>query len=506
MQRTSLEEFRRLATQRRIVPVVHQLLADLTTPVAGLLRLASTGEPVVLLESVEQGERWSRWSFLGRRPLAQLVTRGQSVEVIGDVGVVLPADQGALEALRTLLAANPADPAEGLPPLCTGVVGFLGYDVVREIEHLPDMPLDDRNLPDSVLWVVGEMAAYDHWKQRVHLVVNSLIPDGTSDADLATIYASACERLDHLAADGAGHLDEPLLSPPSASSAAAEVRRRSTSDEYQRSVRQAKEYIAAGDIFQVVISQRFDVELEADPVDLYRSLRQINPSPYMFFLRTPELTLVGASPESLVRVEGDTVVSRPIAGTRRRGATDDADSALAEELLNDPKERAEHVMLVDLARNDVARVSQPGTRYVAEFMTIEYFSHVIHMTSEVQGTLKPHVDLVDVFKSNFPAGTLSGAPKVRAMEIIDELEPFKRGPYGGAVGWFGFQGEMDTAIVIRTVVVDSQGVAYAQAGAGLVADSDPQAEDAECRTKAAAVLAAITAARAMRTASSSAAQ
>jgi anthranilate synthase component 1 len=498
MDCTSLEEFRLLANERRIVPVVGQVLADLTTPVAGLLRLAKDGEPVVLLESVEQGERWSRWSFLGRRPLAQLSARGNVVEVTGDLGVEVPLESGLLTALRVLFAEHSTKPISGLPPLCTGLVGFLGYDVVREIEHLPDTPVDDRNLPDAELWLVGEMAAYDHWKQRVHLVVNTLLAADASMAEVDAAYNRACERLNQLALDGAQPLDEPLINPPAKSIPPADVTRRSISSQYQDAVKAAKEFIAAGDVFQVVVSQRFDLELKADPIDLYRALRQINPSPYMFFFRTSQLTLVGASPEALVRVDGDVVVARPIAGTRRRGVSEAEDQVAAHDLLADPKERAEHVMLVDLARNDVARVSVPGSRSVPEFMSVEYFSHVIHMTSEVQGTLRPNIDLVDVLRSTFPAGTLSGAPKVRAMEIIDELEPLKRGPYAGVVGWFGFQREMDAAIAIRTVVVTPDGMAFVQAGAGLVADSDPATEDVECQSKAAAVLTAISAARAMR--------
>ncbi len=503
--------FRRLARSHRVVPVWRTLLADLTTPVAAFLRLCGddeTGRPGFLLESVDHGGRWSRWSFVGRDPRARLVSRHGQLTVTGELPAGILADDGVLAALERLLehyrAPAPSDYGDAgaaLPPLHSGVVGYLGYDVVREVERLPDAPADDRGWPDAVLSVIGELAAYDHWNQQATLVVNTFLDGDPVDEDLDAMYDAAVARLDAMAADGAEPLDEPLVVAPDAGDVPPVVSSMPTGS-YQAAVEAAKEYILSGDIFQVVLSQRFDVDLDADPLDVYRVLRRINPSPYMYYVREEELTLVGCSPEPMVQLLEDQVISRPIAGTRFRGRTDEHDRQLAAELLEHPKERAEHIMLVDLARNDVGRVVEYGTCHVDELMTLERYSHVMHLTSQVSGTLAAGRTPIDVLRATLPAGTVSGAPKVRAMEIIDELEPAHRGPYAGVVGYLDFSGNIDTAIAIRTMVVDPPGPdgrrrASVQAGAGVVADSVPDDEELETRNKAKALLSAIPAAVAM---------
>jgi anthranilate synthase component 1 len=494
--RPSREEFRALARTHTVIPVWRELLADLTTPVAAFARLVGD-EPGFLLESVEHGERWSRWSFIGRRPLATLTSRGLTVEATGTLPDAVPLDRGILAAVEAILAAWRAPQLDDLPPLHGGIMGYLGYDVVREVEHLPDAPADDTGHPDAMVSVIGQLAAYDHWRQRVSLIENVLVAPGLSDAELDARYDAALGHLDQLARDGARPLDEPLVEPPDPDDPLPEVRSTMASDTYCRAVEVAKEHILAGDVFQVVLAQRFDFDLDAHPFDLYRVLRQVNPSPYMYFVRQPGVTLVGSSPEPMVQLLDGTVISRPIAGTRRRGHTDEEDRRLGAELREHPKEVAEHVMLVDLARNDVGRVVEFGSEQVDEMMTLERYSHVMHLTSQVSGQLRDGLSAIDVLRATLPAGTVSGAPKVRAMEIIDTLEPTKRGPYAGVVGYLDFSGNIDTAIAIRTLVVDDDGCASVQAGAGVVADSVPEHEDLECHNKARALLAAVPAARRM---------
>jgi len=491
---TTRDEFRALAATYRVVPVYRELLGDLITPVAAYLRCVQD-EPGFLLESVENGERWSRFSFVGRRPHARLVAYGNQVNVTGDLSQDVPLTEGVLAAVAVLLEKYRAPRIDGLPPLTAGLVGYLGYDVVREVEHLPSPSTDDRDLPDAVLEVIGELAVFDHWRQRVTLIANALLPADASEAEIDAAYDDALERLDQLAADGARPIDEPLVVPPE-QSANPEVESSLSSEAFCAAVETAKDYIRAGDIFQVVLSKRFGFDLDADPLDVYRVLRQINPSPYMYYLNGPEVTLVGCSPEPLVQVIDDKVVSRPIAGTRRRGRTEEHDRLMAAELMEDPKERAEHIMLVDLARNDLGRVVEYGSMEIDEMMVLELYSHVMHLTSQVSGKLAAPNSVIDVIRATMPAGTVSGAPKVRAMEIIDELEPVKRGPYSGVVGYIDFTGNLDTAIAIRTMVVAGNR-AWIQAGAGVVADSDPQLEDKECGNKANGLLAAIESARAM---------
>ena len=491
----SREEFRALAARHRVVPVWRELLADLITPVAAFSRIVGD-EPGFLLESTEHDNRWSRFSFMGCRPRARIVAHGRRLEVTGDDLGPLPAEAGVLAALDVILDRFRAPSLPGLPPLHSGVVGYLGYDVVREVEHLPNPPPDDLGFPDAILDVIGGVVAFDHWRQRATLIHNVILPSEPPTELVDAAYDRALAALDDLARAGAQPRPEPLLRPPDGNDPLPETSAGFTPEDYHGAVRAAKEHILAGDIFQVVLSERFDFDLGADPFHLYRALRQINPSPYMYFLRQPEVTLVGSSPEPLVQLRGGRVVSRPIAGTRPRGADEQEDRRLAGNLAEDPKELAEHLMLLDLARNDLGRVVRPGTLRTDEQMTLEYYSHVMHMTSQVSGELAEGHSPVDVLRATLPAGTVSGAPKVRAMEIIDDLEPTKRGPYAGVVGYLDFSGNLDTAITIRTVAI-RDGRAHLQAGAGIVADSDPESEELECRAKARALLAAVHAARTM---------
>jgi anthranilate synthase component 1 len=502
--RPSRDEFRALARDHTVVPVWQELLADLITPVAAFARLTRDGEPGFLLESVEHGERWSRWSFVGRRAVATLVARGRHVDVEGELPAGIPLGDGILAAVEALLGHYRSPTLEDLPPLHGGLMGYLGYDVVREVEHLPHVPTDDRGHPDAVLSVIGELAAFDHFAQRVTLIANALVAPGASDDELDRAYDDAVARLQRLAADGAAPLPEPLLEPPPTDDPLPEVTSSMGAAAYCQAVEAAREHILAGDIFQVVLAQRFDLDLDADPFDVYRVLRQINPSPYMYFVRTPEVTLVGSSPEPMVKLVDGTVISRPIAGTRRRGRTEEEDRRLGAELREHPKEIAEHVMLVDLARNDVGRVVAFGTEKVDEMLVLERYSHVMHLTSQVSGRLAEGRTPIDVLRATLPAGTVSGAPKVRAMEIIDDLEPVKRGPYAGVVGYLDFSGNIDTAIAIRTMVIGPDGRASVQAGAGVVVDSVPEHEDLECHNKARALLAAVPGARRMTAARRSA--
>ncbi len=483
-------EFRRLAAERPIIPISCELLADLTTPVAAFERIVGD-EPGFLLESVERGGHWSRFSFLGRRPLGRITARGRRLTLSG-AAQGLPEGEGVLAALEELGRRFALPAIEGLPPLHSGAVGYLSYDVVREVERLPSPAVDDRGLPTAEIEIIGQLAVFDHSRQRVTLVQNVEVGGGGEGVDDA--YDRALDDLASFAAAGAQGGEEPLLQPYDFDEPLPETEANRTDGDYCAAVDTAKEHILEGDIFQVVLSQRFDFDLGAEAFHFYRALRQINPSPYMYFLRTPGLEMAGSSPEPLVKLTDGKVISRPIAGTRPRGGDEQADRRLAEELASDPKELAEHLMLLDLARNDLGRVSRPGSMRVDEEMTLEYYSHVIHLTSQVSGELSEGMTPVDVLRATLPAGTVSGAPKVRAMEIIDELEPTRRGPYAGVVGYVDFSGNLDTAIAIRTLIARN-GRAWVQAGAGIVADSQPEAEDAECRAKARGLLAAVPMAR-----------
>ncbi len=500
----SLERFRSMARLHRIVPVWRELVADTFTPVAAFLQIVGTEDTSgFLLESVEGGERWGRYSFIGRNPLATIVTNGTEVTTRGDLDLDALCDggvtgsHGILEALESILSACDSPDLPDLPPLHAGLVGYLGYDVVREVEHLPDTPTDDQGQPDAILAVIGQLAAFDHWRQRVVLIDNVVIDPAWTDGELEQAYNEAEARLDDLAADCVRPTPEAPRRLPPRQPAPSDVSRTMSDQMYMDAVLAAKELVVAGDIFQVVLSQRFDLgQLGVDPFDVYRVLRLVNPSPYLYFLRFPEVTVVGASPEPMVRLREGTVISRPIAGSRPRGQTPEEDALFAAQLAEDPKELAEHVMLIDLARNDVGRVVSFGTEKMDEVMVVERYSHIMHMTSQVSGQLAPGKGPIDVLRATLPAGTLSGAPKVRAMEIIDELEPTKRGVYGGVVGYLDFSGNLDTAIAIRTMTVTPDGHASVQAGAGIVADSDPASENAECAHKAAALLSAVAMTRA----------
>jgi anthranilate synthase component 1 len=494
--RPSLETFRELAREHAVVPVWREVLADLETPLSAYVKLVGEREGF-LLESVEHAERWGRFSFLGRDPARTFVTRGRTVEWVdgSEPPEGVPTDQGTLAALEALCAQFRAPKLPELPPFHGGIVGWMGYDTVREIERLPNVPPDDLGFPDAVCSLAGQVAAFDHFRQRLYVIENVYPPPGASTTVLDTLYDAAVARL----AAAVDELGRPLpylpaIPPPEELGEIANVTRGTSPEMWAAAVEAAKEYILDGDIFQVVLSQRFDLVEPIDPLAMYRVLRLVNPSPYMYVLRHPEATVVGSSPEALVQLREGRVISRPIAGTRRRGRNDEHDRRMEAELVEHPKERAEHVMLVDLARNDVGRVVQFGTERVEELMTLERYSHVMHMTSQVAGELAPGKGPIDVLRATFPAGTVSGAPKVRAMEIIDELEPSKRGPYAGVVGYVDFSGNLDTAIAIRTMFWRN-GQATMQAGAGIVADSVPADEDLECRNKAQALLTAAAAAR-----------
>lgn len=489
------DEFVALAREYSVVPVWRSVLADLETPLSAFVKLVGERDGF-LLESVEHADRWGRFSFLGWDPIATLTVNGSQVEVESREALVgVPRDDGALGALAAMAEKYRAPRIDVLPPFHGGIVGYLGYDVVREIERLGAAPPVDHACPDAVLWLTASVAAFDHFGQRLFLVENVYVEPGTSDAVAAAGYDDAVRALErHADALGRPLPAQPAIVPPERDDDIAATTRRTSAEGYARAVAAAKEHILAGDIFQVVLAQRFDLDDPVDPFGLYRVLRLVNPSPYMYFLRAGAVQVVGSSPEALVSVRDRRVVARPIAGTRTRGRDGDHDKRLAAELLEHPKERAEHVMLVDLARNDLGRVVRFGTEQVDELMTLERYSHVMHMTSQVSGELRAATGPVDVLRATFPAGTVSGAPKVRAMQIIDELEDAKRGPYAGVVGYVDFSGNLDTAIAIRTLVV-ADGRASVAAGAGIVADSDPADEDLECRNKARALLNAAAAAQ-----------
>jgi anthranilate synthase component 1 len=482
----SAEEF--AALDQPLVPVVRRLLADGETAVGLYRKLAGNRAGTFLLESAEQGKQWSRWSFVGVRCAAALTERDGAALWLGEGLPTASTDPlGALREADELLR-SPHDAS--LPPFTGGLVGYLAYDVVRRIERLPSTTPDELGMPELTMLLATDLAVLDHSDGTVILIAN-VVRGGS--------YEDAVARLDAMQAD-LGKPGEPSVAVLD-SDAAPSFTRRTAAADYLRDVEVVKEHIRAGDAFQVVLSQRFEVETSVDALDVYRVLRATNPSPYMYLLRfagrESPYDVVGSSPEALVTVTDGKAVLHPIAGTKPRGSTPEEDAALGAELLADPKERAEHVMLVDLGRNDLGRVCTPGTVDVVDFMSVERYSHVMHIVSTVVGEVAPGRSSFDVLTATFPAGTLSGAPKVRAMEIIESLEPVRRNLYGGCVGYLGAGGDMDMAIAIRTAVLHG-GRAVVQAGGGLVADSDPDAEQAECENKAAAVLRAIAVAQTLR--------
>jgi len=487
MYRPTRTEFEALARQGNTIPVYRTLLADHLTPVLAFRKLMGEGEQGFLLESIVGLERIARYTFLGVRPRMTFRAYADRVELVRPDGTETLACTDPLAKLRELLAAHRPVHHGTLPRFTGGAVGYAGYDLVRHYERLPRCPRDDRGLPDADFGFYDTMVIFDHVQGTVQVVSNAVL-DGKES--VAAAYAAACERIDAVAdrlrRPAPLRTEDVVLGEPVRIPYASNFERA----DFLRAVEACKEYIRAGDIFQVVLSQRLRVESGADPVDIYRALRVINPSPFMFFLRTADATLIGASPEVMVRVEDGRITSRPLAGTRPRGATPPEDERLEAELLADPKERAEHVMLVDLARNDIGRVARFDTVKLSDVMHVERYSHVMHIVSNVVGDLRPECSALDALRVSVPAGTVSGAPKVRAMEIIDEFEPTKRGPYAGAVGYVDYSGNMDTCIALRTMVL-AGGRLDVQAGAGIVADSVPEREFEETLNKARALLLAV---------------
>jgi anthranilate synthase component 1 len=494
------EEVQRLAEQGNLIAVHRELPADLETPVSVYLKLRGQGEDQgglsFLLESVEKGEQLGRFSFIGVHPPMTVVARGDQVTIGGAGGTVLETKQGdPLTIVREMMAGRkPVELAAPLPRFTGGVVGYFGYDLVRFIERLPETAAYDLDVPDMMLLFCDNLVVFDHVRHRLIVIANMRASTG-GESDLRAAYAEAIARIENIVRQ----LQQPLIPPVARSvDGAAAWESNFTQAEHEANVRAAKEYIGAGDIFQVVLSQRLSRKTAADPFTIYRALRMLNPSPYMYFLDFAGIAgvdgdpvrIIGSSPELHVRLEDEYAYLHPIAGTRWRGETPEEDAALAEELLNDPKERAEHVMLVDLGRNDLGRVCQYGTVTVPTMMAVERYSHVMHIVSDVRGRIKPEHDAFSLLRATFPAGTVSGAPKVRAMEIIEELEGTRRGPYAGAVGYIGYDGAMDTCITIRTITMQGD-TCYLQAGGGIVADSDPTAEYQESLNKARALAVAV---------------
>jgi anthranilate synthase component 1 len=473
------EDFLRLAAGRRM-PVYRDVLADMETPLGAYWRLSHDETYSFLLESVTGGEQLARYSILGVRPRAVLRCKDRRVRRITSEGIaesVLADDQDPLDVLAAELEPDVV-PVAGLPKFVGGAVGMLGYDLVRFFEHLPETATDDLGVDDMAMMICDSVVVFDHAKNLIRIVV---LAEGTAEG-----YAAAEAEIERVL----DRLRGPLPPLPSKGTTPSPVGSNTTREAYERGVERIREYIAAGDGIQMVLSQRFSTPCRADPLSVYRALRSLNPSPYMYMLRFGDFDIVGASPELLVSLQDRTARVRPIAGTRRRGATEDEDRRLEAELLADEKERAEHIMLVDLGRNDLGRVCEYGTVTVGELMTVERYSHVMHIVSDVTGTLRADLDGLDLIRATFPAGTVSGAPKVRAMEIIEELEPNRRGCYAGAVGYVSATGDLDLAIAIRTIYL-REGVAYVQAGAGIVYDSAPSREFEECLNKAQAALKAI---------------
>ncbi len=485
----SLEGFIDRAKQGNLIPIFREIMADMETPVSAFKSI-DKGGPAFLLESIEGGEKWGRYSLLGVEPKVTFKSKGDEIEIIAN-GKKSKTKGDPISVLRETLSRYKPVITDELPRFYGGAVGYIGYDMVRFFEDLPDKAVSDIDIYDAFFVITETILIFDNLEHKIKIVANAVIEEGDNPAD---VYKRATKKIDGLV--------KRLKTPPSAYRAKKvagkagnkEVISNFSQEKFVEGVLKAKEYIQAGDVIQVVLSQRFETRLDVEPFNIYRALRVINPSPYMFYLRLDGIELIGSSPEILVRVEGKDIDVRPIAGTRPRGKDDTEDKRLEEELLKDPKEIAEHIMLVDLGRNDVGRVAETGSVSVNELMVVEKYSHVMHIVSNVRGQLRKNKDSFDALRACFPAGTLTGAPKVRAMEIIEEIEPVKRGAYGGSVGYFGFSGNMDMAITIRTLVV-KDGKIYIQAGAGIVADSDPEKEYQETINKAKAMLKAVEMAR-----------
>ncbi len=492
--RPTFEEFRELARGVSLVPVYRQLTGDTLTPVSAFCKVQE-GDWAFVLESVVGGERMGRYSFVGSGPFLRFQAFGNRVQIHAQApgksnGPMILSELEHPDPLRLLeqkLAVYRAPHVPGLPRFCGGAVGYAGYDTVRYVECLPHPPTDDRGLPDLCFAFYDRMVIFDHITKTIAAVAHAHV----DSANFECCYRNACDRVDRLVERlQQGVADLQLTDIEPIGQASMPYRSNFSKEEYEAAVEKCKEYIRAGDIFQVVLSQRLQTETKARSFDIYRTLRVVNPSPFLFYLKAGPLCLVGSSPEIMARVEAGVLTFRPLAGTRRRGRDEEEDNRLAAELLADPKERAEHIMLVDLGRNDVGRVSVYGSVQLSDVLTVERYSHVMHLCSTVTGRLQTGKTAFDALRSCLPAGTLSGAPKVRAMEIIDELEPHRRGPYGGAVGYVDFSGNMDTCIALRTLVLKGQ-TSYLQAGAGIVADSVPELEWEETMNKARGLLRAL---------------
>ena len=500
----SLQAFEVLAKDRRVIPVVRRLMADAETPVGVYRKLARDRPGTFLLESAEHGGVWSRYSIVGAASRATLTERDGQAHWIGEPPVGVPTAGSPLEALRDTVAALATEPVPDLPPLTGGMVGAVGYDAVRRWERVPDDAPDELHIPEIAMMLATDLAVLDHADGSLLLVANAVNYDAT-DERVADAWSDAVTRLDRMTAELAGPAESTvaLVDQAALGRASSQVTSNFARPDFEQMVEDAKEAIRAGEVFQVVVSQRFSAPCRADALDVYRALRSSNPSPYMYLFRFPApdgtaYDVVGSSPEALVKVTGRRAITHPIAGSRPRGKTPEEDLELAEDLLGDPKERSEHVMLVDLGRNDLQRVCEAGTVDVVEFMNVRHYSHVTHLESTVVGELRPEVTAYDVLAATFPAGTLSGAPKPRALALIDGYEPSRRGIYGGVVGYLDFHGDLDMAIAIRTAVI-RDGTAHVQAGAGIVADSVPSLEFEETVNKAAAALRAVATASALRT-------
>jgi anthranilate synthase component 1 len=488
----NLEEFREYAREFNVIPVYRKLLADGETPLGVYRKLAGTSASSFLLESAEHGGVWSRYSFIGAHSQATLTEIDGLAQWIGVAPAGAPSGINPLDALRLSASHLRSPKILGLPPLTGGLVGYMGYDSVRRLETLPNLSTKDVPLPEIAFMLTSDLAVMDHTEGSITLIANAINWDGSNNR-VDEAYADAIERLDRMQSKLMSAIAGEIAEIPQSSEPIYE--RNMSEDDYIAKVMRAKEEILSGEAFQIVLSQRFSMECTADAIDVYRMLRLRNPSPYMYLFRFEGgIDVVGSSPEALVKVTQGEVMVHPIAGTRKRSHSPEEDMRLSEELLSDPKERAEHLMLVDLGRNDLGRICTPGSVEVIDFMSIERYSHVMHIVSTVTGKLSPEKSAVDALFATFPAGTLSGAPKPRAMEIIEELEPHRRGLYGGAIGYLDFTGNIDTCIAIRTALI-YKGRAYVQAGAGVVADSVAESENQECINKAAAVLGAISAAQ-----------
>ncbi|HEV7980057.1 anthranilate synthase component I [Amycolatopsis sp.] len=484
------DDFRLLAEGRRVIPVVRRLLADGETPVGVYRKLAANRPGTFLFESAENGQSWSRWSFIGVHSPAALTVRDGKAVWVGTPPQGLPVEGDPMTVLRETVAALQTEPLPGMPPLTGGMVGYIGYDSVRWLERLPELAVKDLDIPELTMLFATDLAAFDHHEGTVTLIANAVNWDDSPER-VDAAYDDAVRRLDEMSKQLF------VAAPPTTAvfeRPAPQFKRHRTKEDFHHAVNTAVEAIHAGEAFQVVPSQRFEIETGADALDVYRVLRTSNPSPYMYLLRLDGFDIVGSSPESLVTVRDGRATTHPIAGTRWRGADPEEDAQLAKDLLADEKERAEHLMLVDLGRNDLGKVCKPGTVRVVDFFDVERYSHVMHIVSTVTGELLDDKTAYDAVVACFPAGTLSGAPKVRAMQLIEELEPVRRGLYGGVVGYLDFAGDADTAIAIRTALM-KDGTAYVQAGGGVVADSDADYEDNESLNKARTVLSAIAAAQ-----------